>query len=287
DLDDFCAVFMPAWEKTQLTNGARKRQRVGRRTISEVMTIIVLFHTSHHRDFKNFYPGCLARFYKSDFPDLLSHNHFIEVMPAAIVPLCAYFASLKSDPTGIEFIDSISIKVCHNLRINRHQTFAKSARRGKSTMGWFYGFKLHSIVNHQGGIVEARLTPANVHDTKPVNKMVHGGMDKLYGDKGYISQALNNELLEQGVTLVTNVRKNMKAKAISLWDKAMLATRFIIETINDQLKNISQIEHVRHRSEPGFMLNMIAGLIAYQLKDIKPQLNIPHAEFDAIAVMSA
>ncbi|MGL5336529.1 MAG: transposase, partial [Enterovibrio sp.] len=84
----------------------------------------------------------------------------------------------------------------------------------------------------------------------------------------------------------TNVRKNMKAKAISLWDKAMLSRRFIIETINDQLKNISQIEHSRHRSVSGFMLNMIAGLVAYQLRDNKPQLNITSAEFDAIAVMA-
>ncbi|MGL5336991.1 MAG: IS982 family transposase, partial [Enterovibrio sp.] len=160
-------------------------------------------------------------------------------------------------------------------------------RRGKGSMGWFYGFKLHLIVNHQGGIVEARITPANEHDTKPVNKMVRDGMDKLYGDKGYISGALANELLDKGVTLVTNVRNNMKAKAISLWDKAMLSRRFIIETINDQLKNISQIEHSRHRSVSGFMLNMIAGLIAYQLKENKPQLNITSAEFDAIAVMAS
>ncbi|MGL5291319.1 MAG: IS982 family transposase, partial [Vibrionaceae bacterium] len=114
DVDDFCAVFMPAWEKTLLADGTRKRQRVGRMAISEVMTIIVLFHMSSHRDFKNFYSGYLARFYKADFPDLLSYNRFIEVMPAALIPLCSYFASLKSDPTGIEFIDSTSIKVCHN-----------------------------------------------------------------------------------------------------------------------------------------------------------------------------
>ena len=114
--------------------------------------------------------------------------------------------------------------------------------------------------------------------------MMHEGMDKLYADKGYISKALSSKLLEKGVKLVTNVRKNMKAKAISLWDRAMLSRRFIIETINDQLKNISQIEHSRHRSVHGFMLNLVAGLIAYQLKDNKPQLNITSAEFNALVV---
>ncbi|NLQ24941.1 IS982 family transposase [Shewanella sp. S-1] len=285
DVDDFCAVFIPEWKKTLLTDGTRKRQRAGRMTMSEVMTIIILFQMSHHRDFKNFYIGYLAHFYKSAFPNLLSYTRFLEVIPTTLVPLCSYFASLKSDPTGIEFVDSTSIKVCHNLRIHRHETLAGLACRGKGTMGWFYGFKLHLIVNHQGGIVAAKVTPANVHDTKPVNEMVHSDMNKLYADKGYISKALSSELLDKGVKLVTNVRKNMKAKAMLLWDRSMLSRRFIIETINDQLKNISQIEHSRHRSVHGFMLNMIAGLIAYQLKDNKPQLNLTNAEFNAITVM--
>ena len=127
------------------------------------------------------------------------------------------------------------------------------ACRDKGTMVWFYGFKLHLIVDHQGGIVATKVTPANVHDTKSVNEMVHSGMNKLYANKGYVSKALSGELLEKGVKLVTNVRKNMKAKAMSLQDRAMLSRLFIIETINDQLKNISQIDHSRHRSVHGFM----------------------------------
>lgn len=234
--------------KTLLTDGTSKRQRSSRMTMSEVMTIIIFFQISHHRDFKNFYTGYLAHFYKSAFPNLLSYTRFIEVTPTALAPLCSYFANLKSEPTSIEFVDSTSIKVCHNLRINRHKTLTGLACRGNGTMGWFYGFKLHLIMNHQGGIVAAKIPPANVHDTKPVADMVFSPMDKLYADKGYISKALSSDLLEKGITLVTNVRKNMKAKAISLWDRAMLSRRFIIETINNQLKHISEIEHSRHRS---------------------------------------
>lgn len=285
DVDDFCSVFIPQWEQQCLTDGTRKRKRSSRMAMREIMTIIIVFHMSHHRDFKNFYTGYLARFFKSEFPNLLSYTRFIEVMPSAMVPLCSYFSSLKSEPTGIEFVDSTSIKVCHNLRIPRHKTLSGLASRGKGTMGWFYGFKLHLIVNHQGGIVAAKITPANVHDTKPVKEMVVDSMDKLYADKGYISKALASDLLERGVTIINNVRKNMKAKALSLWDRAMLSRRFIIETINDQLKIISQIEHTRHRSVHGFMLNMIGGLVAYQLKERKPQLNITTAEFNAIAVI--
>ncbi len=109
-------------------------------------------------------------------------------------------------------------------------------------------------------------------------------MGELYADKGYISKKLKVDLLDNGVELVTNVRKNMKAKALSLWDKAMLSRRFIIETINDQLKNISQIEHSRHRNSNGFMLNLLGGLVAYCLKDNKPTLNLTDLEINSMVM---
>jgi len=105
---------------------------------------------------------------------------------------------------------------------------------------------------------------------------------KLYGDKGYIRKALAGTLFDKGVELITNVRKNMKARLLSLWDRAILKKRFIIETINDPLKNISQIEHSRHRSIHGFMLNLIGGLIAYCLKDNKPSITL--STFDRAAL---
>ncbi|WDE03943.1 IS982 family transposase [Thalassomonas viridans] len=284
DVDDFFKVFVPEWEKQQLADAIRKRQRKGRMSMSEIMTIIICFYMSHHRDFKNYYIGYLARFYKGAYSNLLSYTRFLEVMPNVLVPLCSYFTSLKGQPTGVEFVDSTSLKVCHNLRIPRHKTFTCIAQRGKGTMGWFYGFKLHLIVNYQGEIVAAKLTPGNVHDTKPVAELADGLIDKLYGDKGYISKALESDLFEKGVTLITTVRKNMKPKALSLWDRAMLSKRFIIETINAQLKNISQIEHSRHRSMNGFMLNLMGGLVAYCLKSDKPSLNITDAELNSMVI---
>ena len=282
DVDDFCKVFIPQWELQLLADGTKKRQRKGRMTPSEIMSIIILFHMSHHRDFKNYYIGYISNFYKKDYPNLLSYTRFLEVMPSVLIPLCSYFTTLKGTPTGVEFVDSTCIKVCHNLRIPRHKTFQGIAQRGKGTMGWFYGFKLHLIVSYRGEIVAAKLTTGNVHDTKPVSELADGLTDKLYGDKGYISKALESDLFDKGVTLITTVRKNMKAKAISLWDRAMLSKRFIIETINDQLKNISQIEHSRHRSMHGFMLNLMGGLVAYCLKSSKPSLNISDVELNGM-----
>lgn len=284
DVDDFCKVFIPQWQKQLLEDGSRVRKRDCRMSMSEIMTIIIGFHMSHHRDFKNYYLGYVTAFHRKAFPNLLSYTRFLAMMPRTIVPMCAYFSTLKGKPTGIEFIDSTSLKVCHNIRIPRHKTFDGIAQRGKGTMGWFYGFKLHLIVNHLGEIVAAKVTTANVHDTKPVEELASNLPDKLYGDKGYLSKALEANLFEKGVQLITTVRKNMKAKAMSLWDRAMLSKRFIIETINDQLKNISFIEHSRHRSVNGFTLSLMAGLVAYCLKESKPSLNISDVEKNAMTV---
>ena len=149
-------------------------------------------------------------------------------------------------------------------------------------MGWSYGFKLHLIINHLGEIVSLKLTKGNVDDRAPVAEMADDLFGKLYGDKGYISKALTGELWDKGVELITTIRKNMKKKFMSLWDRAILKKRFIIETVNDQLKNISYIEHSRHRSMHGFMLNLLGGLIAYCLKDKKPSLNLTVEEKDVL-----
>lgn len=158
-VDDFCKAFLPQWQKLQLESGDRKRNRKGRMSESEIMTIIVAFHMSHQRDFKNFYLGIICRYYKSDFPTLLSYTRFLEVMPSVLIPLSSFFTHVKGEPTGIEFIDSTSIKVCHNLRIPRHKVFKGTAARGKGTMGWFYGFKLHIITNHLAILWQLNLRP--------------------------------------------------------------------------------------------------------------------------------
>ena len=159
------------------------------------------------------------------------------------------------------------IAVCHNRRISSHRVFAKTAERGKNSVGWFYGFKLHLIVNDERELLAVRLTAANVDDRTPVPKLVKELFGKLYGNKGYISQKLFDLLFADGVQLVTKIRKNMN-------NKLMLRKRAIIETIYDQLKNISQIEHARHGSGINFLLNIVSALIAYTHQEKKPSLNL-------------
>jgi transposase len=166
------------------------------------------------------------------------------------------------------------LAVCHNRRIFRHKVFDGLAARGKNSMGWFYGFKLHLIVNDQGELITFFLTPGNVDDRKPVPHMAKKLWGKLFADKGYISQPLFDQLFEQGVQLITPIRKNMKNRLMPLIDKILLRKRAIIETINDQLKNISQVAHTRHRSVNNFLVNLVAGLIAYTHQPKKPSLNL-------------
>jgi len=146
-----------------------------------------------------------------------------------------------------------------------------------SSMGWFYGFKLHLIVNEQGELLAVQLTPGNVDDRKPLAEMSKNLFGKLFGDKGYLSQALFEALYERGLELITSLRKGMKPQLMRLTDRLLLRKRFIIETITDQLKNVSQIEHTRHRSPTNFAVNLIAGLIAYTHQPKKPAIRLPEA----------
>jgi hypothetical protein len=211
-------------------------------------------------------------------PSLLSYNRFIELLPTIIMPLRAFMNSRCGTSQGIAFIDSTPLKVCKNIRIPRHKTFVKEAGRGKSSTGWFYGFKLHLVVNDQGEILSFCITAGNVDDRKPVPKLVKSLTGKLFGDRGCISKSLAQLLAGQDIKLMTTLKKNMKAQAIDAFDQLLLRKRSIIETINDQLKNIVDLEHSRHRSLPNYMSNIIASLVAYSYQDKKPALQLREAD---------
>ena len=274
DVDDFCLIFEPEYNKKLLEDGTRKRIRRSRLSLSEVMTIIIWFHISGYRTFKDYYTKEVCNHLLWAFPDLVSYNRFVELKSSALFPLCCYLMTRKGDCSGISFIDSLPITACHNRRIHSHRVLSGAAQRGKTTMGWFYGFKAHLVVNDQGEYLAFRFTPGNTDDREPVPDMVKGLFGKLFGDKGYISQELFDMLFADGIQLVTRLRRNMKNKLMPMFDKIMVRKRAIIETIHDQLKNISQIEHTRHRSPVNFLVNVIAALIAYTHQKKKPSLNI-------------
>jgi hypothetical protein len=281
-VDDFWLGFADEWERGLLESGQRQRQRAGQLCVSEVMTILIYFHQMRYRDFKTYYTQFVQVYLRAEFPKLVSYNRFVELLPSVLVPLCAYLQNCYGECTGINFIDSTPLRVCHNRRIGQHRVFAEVAQRGKNSVDWFFGFKLHLVINDRGELLACRLTAGNVDDRAPVPKLMQRLWGKLFGDKGYLSQPLTQQLRQRGITLITRLKSNMKNRLILLADKLLLRKRSILETITDQLKNISQIEHSRHRSLTNFMVNLVAGLIAYCHQPKKPSLALDLPQIEAL-----
>ena len=277
-VDDFCKIYLPTCRKQLINSGIKKRNRDARLSSSEIMTILIYFHQSHYRNFKHYYLSYVSQVLKAHFTGLVSYNRFVELTKSVMVPLCCFLQTLKGDQTGIYFIDATTIAVCHPKRANRNKVFRGLAKKSKSTMGWYFGFKLHLVINDKGELIAFKVTSSTTDDRHPVVDLARSLSGKLFGDKGYISQKLFAKLYDQGLQLITRLRRNMKAKLMPLIDKLLLRKRSVIETINDQLKNISQLEHTRHRSPVNFMVNVLGALIAYAFQPKKPSINIAQSQ---------
>ena len=271
-VDDFCKTFMPDWQRFLLESGQKKRLRKNRLSTSEIITIAIHFHQSNYRNFKSYYQKYVQKYLIGFFPNTLSYTRFLGVLKSIFIPLTIFVKTMKSNKTGIYFVDSTLLKVCDIRREKSHKVFANLAKKSKSTTGWFFGFKLHLIINDHGEIMNFQITQGNVDDRKPVSDLIQNLTGKLIGDKGYLSKTLFEKLFNQGVQLITKIKKNMKNKCMSLFDKLLLRKRAVIESVNDQLKNISQIEHSRHRSVMGFMINLLSGISAYNFQPKKPSV---------------
>lgn len=275
EVDDFCQRFERMWQQQpQLPSMLGERRSCSRLKLSEVMTIAIAFHGSGFRSFKEFYTLCVLPHWRNAFPKLVSYTRFVELMPWCLMLLCCFVHTRTGKCTGIAFIDSTPIEVCHPCRAHAHKVFQAQAAWGKNSVGWHFGFKLHLIVNDRGELLAFKLTPANTDDRQPVPDLTQDLFGKLFGDRGYISQVLFAKLYARGLQLITKSRKNMKNRLVKLIDKILLRKRAVIESVNDQLKNICQIEHSRHRSVFNFLVNLVAGLVAYTYQDKKPALDL-------------
>ena len=278
ELDDFCKEFEQELSKRPVIEGAVKsRRRAGNLSDAEMMSIYLLFHFGQFTNFKSFYTMYVQKHLVDLFPDIISYERFNARQHRILIPLMMYLKQRGLGKSrGINYIDSTLLRVCHIKREKQHKVFKNVATKGKSTMGWFFGFKLHLIINDKGELLSFYLTKGNVDDRnlevmKAMTKDIFG---KLFGDKGYISKALKQLLFEDGIQLITKVRKNMKTQNLSDIDAVLLRKRALVESVNDELKNICKIEHSRHRSVKGFLVNLIAALTAYCFFPKKPSLNI-------------
>lgn len=282
-VDDFCQKFEGFWEQQKLLPSiAGERRSRSRMHLSEVMTIVIAFQGSGFRSFKAFYSLCVLPHWRAAFPHLVSYTRFVELMPWCLMLLCCFLHTRRGEVTGISFIDSTPITVCHPCRAKAHKVFQGQVGWVKNSVGWHYGFKLHLIINDKGQLLAFKLTPANTDDRQPVPDLTADLIGKLFGDKGYISHALFEQLYQRGLQLITRSKKNMKNRLLPLIDRILLRKRALIESVNEQLKNICQIEHSRHRSLWNFLVNLLAGLVAYTYQEKKPSLDIAPNSYSAL-----
>lgn len=237
------------------------------------MTIMVMYHTSHAKNFKYFYKTCIEYIHKNDFPNALSYNRFVELMSRLFLPFNILLHMLFGEETGTYFMDTTAIKICHNKRRYRNKTFALLGKPGKSSMGFFYGFKLHLVINEKGEFIALKMTKGNVDDRVPVLDLTRDLTGFIYADKGYIKQNLFINLYKRGLKMVHGIKKNMPNKLIDLNEKILLRKRNIIETVFDYLKNKMNLEHTRHRSPINAFVHILSTFISYCFKKNKPSIN--------------
>lgn len=270
-LDNFCKIYQE-WEKGHLLPTNLKRNREGNLRLSELLTILLYFYLSSMQDFKNYYLYYLPYKYHGYFK-LISYTRIIQLMPRLLLPLALLLHCLKGEETGTYYIDSTKLAICHNKRTNSNKVFKKIAKLGKSSYGWFMGFKLHLIINNKGQIMAVTITKGNIHDVTVAEKLAANLVGKMYGDKGYISKDLFQNLYNKGLKLFTSIRKDMKNYLFEMEDKINLRKRSLIESVFKVLKCHQKLEHTRHRSPLNFLVHVLACLNAYSIHKL-PHSNL-------------
>lgn len=273
EIDDFCK-FLGENDFLKLDNADLKRVRKRHLKLAEILTIQVFFHYSDVKNFKAFYTSTHFEFLKKCFPGLVSYTRFLELKNEAAFWLLL-FSKWKNQnaSTGISFIDSTCIKVAHSRREKRHKIFKNLARKGKTSVGWFYGLKLHLVITHLGEVIDFEITSGNVADNNKqlIDRLTDKVKGILVGDKGYIGRAA--DLIKNGIRLLHRSKSNMKKTVINSIDLELLKSRGVIESVIGVLKEKFSLEHSRHRSVLGGLAHIAATLIAYAFKPKKPSIS--------------
>ena len=278
-IDDLLLEFKEFEAKNWLFGSASKPTRIPQLADSEIITILVLYHQSGYKTFKDFYTRFALKALKGYFPKIVSYDRFLTLMKRVFMTIMGIIQilCLSMNRNGIYFVDATKLPVCHSLRRKRNKVFKGIARSGKTSMGWFFGLKLHLVCNEHGELVSFKITSGNVadnnHETlKFLFKSIKG---KVFGDRGYLTK-LKEHFLNKGLNVIAKYKdkmyKKLKNKVAPTEDFLFSSKRGIIETINDLLKNNCDIWHTRHRSPANAIIHLVAGLIAYQLREVKPSI---------------
>lgn len=273
--DDFCQE-LDRWMSTQ---GEYRPIYHGRMAMSEMMTILTFYHHSGYKCFQYYYEEMIRFDIASYFPKAVSYKHFLSLIPRCLNHLFLFrqWQCSQALVGDAYYIDSKKLPVCHNRRIHNHRVFKNVAERGKSSTGWFYGFKIHLVINNLGQIAAFELSTGNLADNKPelLKSIFKNLKGNCYGDKGYIT-SIFEDLYQDGIRLISKIRSNMKNKLIHLSDRYYLFKRGVIESVNDILMTVFDIEHTRHRSPLNCFTHIMGALVAYGFLDQKPSVVLPN-----------
>lgn len=278
--DNFCKQIEKQLAVKLLISSDAVRKKAFKMTSAEVMTISIYYHCSGYKTFKEYYEKHVLIYMTKEFPNLVSYTQFLELRSRMVFFIFIFTQIFQKPCTGVSFIDSFPLKVCHVRRTSSHKTFKGIARKGKTSMGWFFGFKLHTVINHLGEIVAFALTPGNIADNNStlLTKITKKLWGKLFGDRGYlINSELFKKLYLDGLQVITRVRSNMENKLMLLADKIILNQRGVVESAGNLLKNTFSLEHTRHRSVLGFFTHVFSAIAAYNFHPNKPSVRL----FDA------
>lgn len=277
NVDDFC-LNLDDWLKTRPQEHYKKPRFEGIMSASEVMTIIIFYQFSGYKCFQYYYSDMVQQELRSFFPQQVGYKRFLQLISKSMETLYIFskWRCLQSVATGIYFVDSKKLPSCHNRRIHNHKVFKDIAQRGKTSTGWFYGLKIHLVINNVGQVMNFEFTSGNIHDANPevLRKLFLKLEGNCYGDKGYLSKIFE-ELYNQGLKLVTRIRKNMKNKLMPLKEKYHLYKRAVIESVFDIMMTVFDIDHTRHRSPVNGMAHMFAAVGAYSFMEQKPSVLLP------------
>lgn len=271
-IDDFCKLYTE-WEKANLVPSTKQRHREGQLSLSELMTVILFFYFSAYKDFKNYYMQYFCG-ERSNLFRLPTYSRVISLWPKIMTPLVILLHSMTGEHTGIYFIDSTKLQICHNKRTRSNRVFAKKATIGKSSYGWFMGFKLHLIINNRGQVMAIKITQGHKSDLSVASDLAKELCGKLFGDKGYISKKLFEDLYNRGLKIITGIRKDMKNHLLDVEEKIMLRKRSLIEGVFNILKNRMELEHTRSRSPLNYLIHILACIVSYSITKLNPKLNL-------------
>lgn len=273
-VDDFCKTYQD-WIRHKLLTTGKQRFREGKLSLSEAVSIMIFYHFSPYKNLKTYYQHFVIG--GNLFSNPPCYDRFIQIIPSLFLPLIIMMHYMSGKKTGIYYVDSTHFAVCKNIRISNHKTFSGLAKRGHSSIDWFYGFKLHMIINDKSEIVAIKITKGNYDDRKAFEEMAikKDLKGKVYADKGYISKKLFDRIYSTGLQIITGIKRNMKNYLMPILDKIMLKKRFIIETIFGYLKENFNLKPNKHRSPTNFFATLFAALIAFQIKPHKPLISYP------------